>query len=498
LPDLFLDFTSRQIRRYYGLFDLPEAQHLEVLRRWINVAAWMASDFCLVPIGFTLECDLLRGALERKADLLKAGLIELPLRGSFDEFLVRRRETYRPYASDHVDLYQDEIAAFVMKFSGAFKDRRSQSADSLIDRWSAGPDESPLWRPVERLGLRATRRIAKIPELIHRNDAGIVWQGIQGRLADTDREVEDHLQRILQSDFVESYCEEYRTDTLHDLRHGWRSLRRGACGDPALSYRNFEIALEPLGIRGMVEMMAAESMILLRARPGYLDFIAKYRLLAGEREALKRCAADYGKKLGARGATLVGAARPRAKSGQDWVLTSGELDEMDEILAQASESMPGVQTLVSQSPATRHQPVEDIGMQQKRIAIFVALDEERQVLERSNLKLSRTEHDHYLVGEKASVRLEVYCAHAMGRVAAAVATMEYLQQAKPKPDLLLVTGLAGGFADAKVSEGAVMVPEQIFDLALRKIKDSETPEFRLEAYRSDQRLKRYLESNLFR
>lgn len=498
LVNLFLDFTSRQIRRYYGLFALPKDQHLEVLRRWTNVAAWLASDFCLVPVGFILECPLLRRVLDSKSNLLTGGLIELPLRGAFDEFLARRRETYGPYADDHTDLYKDEVAKFVLKYAIAFKDRRRQSADSLVDRWSSGPDNSPLWLPVEKLGLRAIRRIARIPEIIHQNEAGIVWQGIHNHLKATDRAAEDDLQRILQSDFVESYCEEYETDTLCELPYGWRDLRRTPVGDASLSYRNFRNSLEPLGIRNLVEMLAAGSMIGIRSRPGYLGFLAKYRALASEPEELKRSAAKLGLHR-SRAERLVIVASGRSRPGSDWILTSSELDELDELLWIASDKMPGRATMATEGPI----PVNHLGdkrdgkMPNKRIAIFVALDEERQVFERSSLGFRKDRHLHHLIGEKDGVTLEVYCAHAMGRVAAAVATMEYLHETQPKPDLLLVTGLAGGFEAAKVSEGAVMIPEQIFDLALRKIKDDESPQFRPETYRADPRLKTYLDSNRF-
>lgn len=432
--------------------------------------------------------------LDAKGDLLTGGLIELPLRGTFDAFLTRRRETYAPYSDDHADLYQDEIAAFVLKYAVAFKDRRGQSADSLIDLWSSGPDNSPLWRPIEKLGLRAARRIAKIPELIHRSEAGIVWQGIQDRLTAADKVVEYDLQRILQSDFVESYCDEYGTDTLRELQYGWRDLRRTAGRGGYLSYRNFRSSLDPLGVREMVEMMAAESMMGIRTCRGYIEFLDKYRVLARDDGALRRIAADYGKRYRSKAKAIAVAVKGRSRPGTDWALTGGELNEMDDILASIAASMPGPQNM---APHSSIAGVEEIRMRQKRIAIFVALDEERMVFERSGLKLSKDQHPDHLVGEKDGVRIEVYCAHAMGRVNAAVATMEYLSLAEVSPDLLIVTGLAGGFEAAKVSEGAVMIPEQVFDLALRKIKDGESPEFRLEGYRTDRRLKEYLESNGF-
>jgi nucleoside phosphorylase len=503
LADLFLEFTSRQIRRYYGLFDLSPVEHIELLCRWINVAVWLCDDFCLVPIGFPLECFILRRALTRKADLLTHGVIELPLRGSFEAFVVRRRETYNPYAEDFADLYRDDIPTFIQKFSMAFKDRRNQSAESLVDRWSAGPDDSPLWMPVSRLGFAATRRISKIPEVIHRSEAGIVWQGILDRLTETDRTAEDHLQRILQSDFVESYREEYGTDTLIDLPHGWRDLRREPSTDGALNYRSFTASLAPLGIESLIERLSAETMIEIRRRTGYLAFIAHYRAVADDRPTLKLAAACYGAKHSSRGHALAAEALARTSRSKDVVLTEMEIAHLDEILYLAAEDMRHCGTILAVGlPEASHRDRSKgtaggkMSQPKPRIAIFVALEEERRILAKSDLKLRTDLHARHLVGEKDGVTIEVFCANGMGRVAAAVATVKYLHETTPPPDLLIVAGLAGGFQKAGMTEGAIIIPDQVFDLALRKIKEDET-EFRPETYRTDSRLKNYILSNAF-
>jgi adenosylhomocysteine nucleosidase len=503
LADLFLEFTSRQIRRYYGFFDLTVAEHLDLLCRWINVAAWLCDDYCLVPIGFPLECFILRRALTRKAELLTGGVIELPLRGSFEAFVARRRETYSPYAEDFADLYDDDILKFVQRFSMAFKDRRNQSAESLVDRWSAGPDNSPLWIPISRLGLAATRRISKIPEIIHRSEAGIVWQGVLDRLAAADRAAEDPLQRILQSDFVESYCEEYGTDTLSGLPQRWRDLRREPATDGALNYRNFSTSVGLLGIGSLVERLSSETMLAIRQRAGYLNFIARYRAIAGDRSALKLAAAGYGDKHGERGRALSAAALARTPRSKDVVLTETEAAHLDQVLFAVAEDMQHDGTIVAvglPKATSKDRPNETgsgkMSQAKPRIAIFVALDEERKVLEKSNLKLSKDLHPQHLVGEKDGVTIELFCAHGMGRVAAAVATMKYLNETTRRPDLLVVAGLAGGFPKAGMTEGAIIIPDQVFDLALRKIKGDET-QFRPETYRTDPRLKNYIVSNAF-
>lgn len=497
MPDLLLDFASRAIRRFYGLHERPLQLQRQIIGHWINISAWLAHDLCLVPVGLPLECELLRAVLERKDALLMAGIIQFPLRGSFEAFVARRRDTYQPYANDHQDLYRDEVVTFILRYAMAFKDRRRISAESLVDRWSSGPDLSPLWTPLKGAGLRSVQRLSRIPAQIHEHEAGIIWEAVRARLLVDDGGIQDQLNRILQSDFVESYCEEYGVDTLRDLPYGWRNLRCEPPSDPSLSYQNFRYSLEPLGIRGLVENLSADALVELRQCGGYLRFMNVYREQASNDQRLRVWAACCKKVCGVRGRLLEGNARSRGAPCNDWPLTQAELDVLDQLLVEAAALAPITPTLISEAGAclapSAHQ--EGPGMSAKRVAIFVALEEERKILERSKFGFNTDRHAKHLVAERGSVTFEVYCAFGMGRVAAAVATMEYLQN-EPKPDLLLVAGIAGGFEKVGAREGAVIIPEQIHDLAIRKIKGDQT-EFRLESYRADTKLHEYLRSNLF-
>jgi nucleoside phosphorylase len=502
LPDLFLEFTNRQIRRFYGLYSLNERLHEEILGRWINVASWLAEEHGLVPIGFLTECRILRSVIARKRALFDAGFVQIPMRGaSLNEFVVRRRDTYSPYAEDFTDLYDDEVAAFVESLRFAFKDRRSNSAESLVDRWHAGPDQSALWTPIKRLGTRAVNRLSKIPDILNRNEASVVWNGVSEMLEPQDRRYEDELQRILQTEYVEIYCTEYGVDTLRGLPYGWRDLRSSPTRQEALRYDNFVASLKPLGLRHLVERLSAASMVELRGRQGYLAFRDAYvRHCGATPPQLRPKIAAAADELREMGRQLTLAAIANAPEGFDVDLGNRQLESLDTILAIASVRMhsdrparivpPRRRAIETQLTTGTH--MDSPG---KRIAIFVALDEERNIFTRSTIDFNRNHHEDHLIGVKDGVTLEVYCAHGMGRVAAAVATMEYLEE-RGKPDLLLVTGLAGGFGQAKLERGALLVPEIVYDLAVRKITADDTL-FTPSPYPLDERLVRYITSNLF-
>jgi len=137
------------------------------------------------------------------------------------------------------------------------------------------------------------------------------------------------------------------------------------------------------------------------------------------------------------------------------------------------------------------------GSRTKHVAIFVALEMERRILvERWRLKGSGLEQ--VWRGDLRNTRISVFGRDEMGRVPAAVATMQFLS--KEVPDLLLVAGIAGGFEREEVSLGNILIPASIVDLASRKIhSDARTiHEFRPREFRTDTRLTRYLKASFNR
>ncbi len=205
LPDLFLEFTNRQIRRYYGLYDLPEDRHEQIVSSWTNVAAWLCEDHCLLPVGFLTECPILRRVAAGKRALFDLGLVQIPMRGSsLTAFVDRRRDAYLPYRDDFGDLYDDD-GDFILKTSTvAFKDKRVRTRPRA---WSTGgrlaPTDPSSGRRSSGSGPVRSRVCQKFRDRLNRNEAGVVWNGVSAMFEETDRRYEDDLQRILQAEYVE-------------------------------------------------------------------------------------------------------------------------------------------------------------------------------------------------------------------------------------------------------------------------------------------------------
>lgn len=106
-----------------------------------------------------------------------------------------------------------------------------------------------------------------------------------------------------------------------------------------------------------------------------------------------------------------------------------------------------------------------------KIAIFVALEEELNVLIK-HFSLVRSPESPAASGKIGDVEVDVLCPRAMGRVAAAVEVTRYLSK-HSSPDLLFCIGLAGGFEESGIEQGAVICAETVVDLANRKVTDDE-------------------------
>jgi nucleoside phosphorylase len=89
----------------------------------------------------------------------------------------------------------------------------------------------------------------------------------------------------------------------------------------------------------------------------------------------------------------------------------------------------------------------------------------------------------------------LYGAERLGRVPAAVATARLLGE-RQDLDMIVVTGIAGGFAESGVSPGAVLIPYRVADLALRKVAGDDS-KVRPEPYDVDRRLGRYVENQFY-
>ena len=129
------------------------------------------------------------------------------------------------------------------------------------------------------------------------------------------------------------------------------------------------------------------------------------------------------------------------------------------------------------------------------VLLFTALREEREVLERT-FQLRTEFEDGVARGSHHSISLELICGDHMGRVPAAVAIASHLAQCGHPISAVIVAGLAGGFGEANIQQGAVIIADEIIDLATRK-QNAENVQFRPRVFKTSNLLERYVHSRAF-
>lgn len=145
--------------------------------------------------------------------------------------------------------------------------------------------------------------------------------------------------------------------------------------------------------------------------------------------------------------------------------------------------------------------VEPVGSSRtERLLIFVALQFELEELCR-RWDLSSEYPQRTWTGVCEGFPVHVLPAHNVGRVAAAIEMLEYLNAPDAeKPSLVIVLGICGGFEESGVFLGDVINAQVIADLgsrAMRSGPDGDNPEFRIKAFNSDERLTRVFQSGSF-
>ena len=113
----------------------------------------------------------------------------------------------------------------------------------------------------------------------------------------------------------------------------------------------------------------------------------------------------------------------------------------------------------------------------KCIAIYCPLKEERLVFENDeDFKFTRFHpSNNWFEGEYFDSKLLMYQSTQMGRVPAAVDTLTLLNKlGTTKPSLIISTGICGGIESKTVTQGDVIVPSNVIDLARRKINETDT------------------------
>jgi len=501
--NVFLDFLNRDSREIYGLYRNTSLEnHISLLNEAINVAVFLCADFCVMPPGFFLEDQLAQQALLRCKEYFLDRLIRMPLREEgLDTYFEKKQREYRPLKKKYTGLFDSSNQGLLKSCSNALIPRLSKIGFELAKQWEEGPDRAGIWKQlIEGMQPRDIGRIRSLPKSIHQKGTAVTWAAIEKEI---DKNIGvDHrrFRYAVQNHYFRIYMDEFNCRIITNLPFSRTNFFLES-GELDYDYEALKGALSAIRLWRIVKGISAISMIRLRTRHGYFAFRDAFAKVA------RKCKIP-GQVIRA---FALGAQRIR------WIYQDTRLLEKydsfqsislpygfilsDDAVEAAAIRLDAVSQVVIQA----HNEIsfgdirEDrlvIGGTKKRIiAIFVALQMEREILiKHLNLKTCYPPELAYF-GKFGSTEVIVFGPDDMGRVPAAIATMEFLK--KREPDLLIVAGIAGGFEKEGSKLGDVVIARSIVDLATRKLlleDDAKITitEFRPREWPTDNRLEKYL------
>lgn len=515
LHSIFAHFLNRETVHIFGADkNVPEDKLLQTLTEYLNVAAFLADEYCVIPPGWVDEFGVTRAVLERRQALLLAGIVRLPIReSSLTEFHKKRLIQYGPFREFYPELFLEKNVLFLEDNGEALIGRESGVGARIRAEWIDQSLAAPTVKEfVGSLSAGRQKAVSRIAYEISAEGAAIVWPAIASKMLDLAGSAPPEYRHLLQRLNFETYLEEYGLKIVSGLPLARYDFGLKA-SDLQYDYRALRGALQAAHAWQQIRNLDGAGMVQLRATKGYMDFRAAFdqvssaavtpsevqRYFAAPPRTLMRTLNDTADLqhvadtavMGAEGlhlnpANLLELSLRLESAAMNAELMSGRLDQ--------SAHSRGSQRAVGEKDEHETPAREDA----VRVGIFVALEQELRVLER-RWHLTNRFGDRLWSGKLGDAELIVFSPQMMGRVEAALETYDVLLKSKPL-DVILVLGLAGGFAEQKVNTGSLIVATSVVDLAARKVREEEEtprPVFRPKEYALDSRLREYLQSGSF-
>lgn len=469
----FLNRDTREIFRVYDLFNRPA--HAALLRQPLNAAAILCEDACYAPPGFVLEDDIAFELFEGQSAYLRTSLVKLPIRErSLADYAEKKRGEYAPARNRYSGLFDDSRLMSLSSYSDALVGRRAQIGPAIITGFEQGIDtREKFWKRIkENASAEAISNLREMPAILADQGKALTWSIIAPHLIDEATPMHKEMRDALQNVYFREYCREFRLILLSDVPH-MPELFFFPSERKVYSFRRLKVFLETFGGAAMFLSASADFITRMRRATGFIDLFDAYVQIANlfpndgdlayhVRRSVENVSFKWDDL----------AARRSGALSDPTEIESIEISDACAELAASLSAEHGLKRRGEGSDELRAAvSCKTTGGRKLKIAIFVALEEELDVLLRQlGFERNASGGASGFIGE---IEADVLCPREMGRVAAAVEVTKYLSRTTTRPDMVFCIGLAGGFAEAKIDPGTVICCDTVVDLANRKVSDDQ-------------------------
>lgn len=461
------------------------------MRRALNAAAIVCEAHCVAPPGFIVEDQIAFDLSENQRAYLQEGLIQLPMReNSLADFAEKKRFGYQPMRNRYSGLFDDTRIGFLGNHATGIINRKTQITQGILEQWISGAETGKkIWLPVKsKLSAVTINDVSKIPELLNQRGTAVTWSAIAPELPENALPASSELRNTLQHVYFGQYCREFGLVVMKNVPgiiYDF-SLKTEAPYD----YRLLGSFLDIFELREILFDAPADLIVFLRKQPGFIALLDAYVGLAtcsGSETDLKFHAGR------SRGAVKYAWDSLPSRRFSLYDGSYVEVRELASALNEVATHLTASLGLAVRSTIRVQSLVPNLGeimRKEPELVIFVALEEELDVLAKS-LDLRKVAGTPEAQGKIDGIDVDIICPRNMGRVAAAVAMSHYLARRNSKPKLILIVGLAGGFAENGTLPGHIVVATKVVDLALRKVGEElsgASTHFRREDYTLQEQL----------
>jgi len=359
-------------------------------------------------------------------------------------------------------------------YSDALVGRKAQIGPAIISGFEKGVDTTAkVWKGVrENASPEAIRNLRETPAMLAGQGKALTWSIISPNLIEETIPVRKEMRDALQNVYFKEYCREFKLLLLSDVPHMPElfflpSERR------VYSFRRLKVFLETFAGATLFLGASADFITKMRRATGFTELFDAYVQLANLFPEDGDLA--YHVRRSVEKASFKWDDLKARKVGVLSDPTDIEAFEIADACAELAASLSAEHGLTRRGKGSQEPraiaSIKPAGGRKVKIAIFVALEEELDVLLRQ-LGFERNASGG-ASGRIGEIETDVLCPREMGRVAAAVEMTRYLSRSQAKPEMVFCIGLAGGFAEAKIDPGTVICCDTVVDLANRKVLDDE-------------------------
>jgi len=478
--DILLDFMNPDLREVWGIQRVSNS-NIDLCLRLIAYSIFLTKERCILPVNFVIQDELSFILTSRIYDYFGSDLISLPLKYSesfwskAEKLVLQYRNVKNNYSHLKSTASVEKVIEYLEPLNHCRVVKTHNTGEYIANAFLKRLDlKDSYWVNVlSKYRYEEFSALINVPTEIVNRELAVTHGEIESFLKSSCISTID-IHKLVHYEYGCSYMEEYDAVSLFNFLGTSTFYPTKRTSNPAYDYRLFRATLHALGLAEPVDLLTPKEIISLRYSSNEFNtFIETYFNIVSmhnEPESVRRLIQ-----------VIISANKDLASQVK---INSSQLGSSVEKI----ESTCGIFNLVSPgfNIITSHlQQFVRSGVIMKKIAIFVALREEEEILSNSlSLEFDHDKERYRKVMD--GVTCEIYSPRKMGRVYAAISTYKYLiENIEKLPDMLIIAGIAGGFDKNKIKRGDILLPSSVYDVAVTKKEGSTTSGSSYEVYRPE-------------